>query len=285
MTAAPAPRPSPHPVDADPGVRLDSLHFALRHATAADRGSLLALQAVCRAMWDGTREIRDASVAAAKLSWWQQDAQRLGRGQAEHPQMRLLQSAAPNARLPELSRHLSAFALACEQELRQTRLLDEAALLRHAQALGGSAWSAAASLLDTDAASSVWTDWGTALRLADIIGRTGLDARHGWLYLPISDLQTFEVKAAELLGMNPALQDDPRYHALMAHQLARTRQHLSDTRARLKTAPARLARPARALGGLAWALLDQIEADRYAVLTQRITLTPLRKVWLAWRAA
>jgi phytoene synthase len=30
-------------------------------------------------------------------------------------------------------------------------------------------------------------------------------------------------------------------------------------------------------------LLDEIERDRFHVLTQRISLTPLRKLWLAWK--
>ena len=29
--------------------------------------------------------------------------------------------------------------------------------------------------------------------------------------------------------------------------------------------------------------LDEIERDNYHVLTQRISLTPLRKLWLAWK--
>jgi phytoene synthase len=35
---------------------------------------------------------------------------------------------------------------------------------------------------------------------------------------------------------------------------------------------------------LGWADdLDEIARDKYHVLTQRISLTPLRKLWLAWK--
>ena len=37
------------------------------------------------------------------------------------------------------------------------------------------------------------------------------------------------------------------------------------------------------LANLAMALLQEIEADRFRVLEHRIALTPLRKLWLAWR--
>jgi phytoene synthase len=39
-----------------------------------------------------------------------------------------------------------------------------------------------------------------------------------------------------------------------------------------------------ALAALALALLEEIERDGYHVLHQRIALTPIRKLWIAWRA-
>ena len=36
-------------------------------------------------------------------------------------------------------------------------------------------------------------------------------------------------------------------------------------------------------GGHHHALLDEIERDNWQVLHQRISLTPLRKLWLAWK--
>ena len=30
-------------------------------------------------------------------------------------------------------------------------------------------------------------------------------------------------------------------------------------------------------------MLAEIEADRFQVLNQRVSLTPLRKLWLAWK--
>ena len=33
----------------------------------------------------------------------------------------------------------------------------------------------------------------------------------------------------------------------------------------------------------AWTLLREIERDDFQVMHQRVSLTPLRKLWLAWR--
>jgi phytoene synthase len=44
-------------------------------------------------------------------------------------------------------------------------------------------------------------------------------------------------------------------------------------------------RTLRAQSAMALALLDEIERDDFQVLHQRIALTPIRKLWIAWRAA
>jgi phytoene synthase len=41
----------------------------------------------------------------------------------------------------------------------------------------------------------------------------------------------------------------------------------------------------KAQGAMSLALLDEIERDGFQVLHQRIALTPIRKLWIAWRAA
>jgi len=38
-----------------------------------------------------------------------------------------------------------------------------------------------------------------------------------------------------------------------------------------------------AMAAIYYALLDEIERDNWHVLEQRISLTPIRKFWLAWK--
>jgi 15-cis-phytoene synthase len=45
----------------------------------------------------------------------------------------------------------------------------------------------------------------------------------------------------------------------------------------------RAQRPGLIMAAIYSALLDEIEADGFHVQNQRISLTPLRKLWLAWK--
>jgi phytoene synthase len=39
------------------------------------------------------------------------------------------------------------------------------------------------------------------------------------------------------------------------------------------------------MAGIYRTLLDEIEADGFRVLERRVALTPLRKLWIAWKIA
>jgi phytoene synthase len=260
-----------------------NLHYALRRAPPSARPALTWLHALCRTIWNVTREVSDPGVAAAKLAWWAGELSKTEQGEATHPLTRAL--AAESGGAPDVSA-LQAFVQGCELDLRQSRLLDEAALLQHARLVGGAPWSAAAALLGLDETQAqALHAAGTALRLADIVSRLGLDLREGRVYIPIDELQRFGVKAGELQA-GPALQAESRFHELMAHEVRRARERIEAASGPLRGRgiDPRLSRPARALCALALATLQEVEDEHYALLDRRLMLTPLRKVWIAWRA-
>ncbi|MGA7780471.1 MAG: squalene/phytoene synthase family protein, partial [Paraburkholderia sp.] len=120
-----------------------------------------------------------------------------------------------------------------------------------------------------------------ALLQAQLIAELGNDARHGRIYLPIDEMQRFNVTAADVINRKYS----DAFTELMRFQTKRARDALSTALAGIPPAERRTQRTLRALGALALALLDEIERDGYHVLHQRIALTPIRKLWIAWRAA
>ena len=120
---------------------------------------------------------------------------------------------------------------------------------------------------------------GLALQLINIIRDVGEDARRGRVYLPIEDLQKFNVKAADLLATRYV----DGFEALMKFQADRAR---ATYRSALETLPAdqrKAQRPGLMMGAIYAALLDELERERFQVLHQRIALTPVRKLLIAWR--
>jgi phytoene synthase len=104
------------------------------------------------------------------------------------------------------------------------------------------------------------------------------------VYVPQQDLQTFGVSEADLV----AGCYDERFVRLMEHQAARARQFYAAAAKAYPVADARSLIAAEIMGGIYYALLEAIEARRFQVFGERITLPARRKVAIAlrrWAAA
>ncbi|WP_246795175.1 presqualene diphosphate synthase HpnD [Burkholderia perseverans] len=258
-----------------------SVYYALRQAPFASQAALTALFALHRELDDTVRETSDPTIGQTKLAWWRNELAALAAGQPSHPvSLALAKHAAAIARDGAA---LQALADGFAMDLEQARYLDFANLRRYVERVGGAfaRLVAQASAGTPDAAPDWATALGNALTLARFVEDVGHDARHGRVYLPIDELQRYEVTAADLMHRRYG----PAFTELMRFQTARARAALHEALDAIPPAERRAQRTLRALGALALATLDEIERDEYQVLHQRIALTPIRKLWVAWRAA
>ena len=69
----------------------------------------------------------------------------------------------------------------------------------------------------------------------------------------------------------------------MQFQAQRAHSLYDEALALLPAADRRAQKPGLMMAAIYRALLRQIEKDQFQVLHQRIRLTPLRKMWLAWK--
>ena len=260
-----------------------SVYYALRQAPAASQPRLTALYALRREFEETVKEVSDPAIGRTKLAWWQNELGALASGAPTHPVSKALAATLPDvkAEYPALQALLSGF----EMDLDQARYLDYPNLRRYVQAVGGTfaglVARAASKAVATDGTQApAWsTPLGDALLLAQLVVETGNDARHGRIYIPIDEMQRFNVTAADLINRKYT----DAFAELMRFQTKRARDALH---AALAAVPGRERRSQRTLlaqGALALALLEEIERDGYHVLHQRIALTPIRKLWIAWR--
>src|SRR6201996_7344073 len=258
-----------------------SSYYALRQAPAGRQPLLTALFALRREFEETVKETSDPTVGRTKLAWWQKEAAALAAGEPSHPVSKALAAHWPNAHAeyPALQTLLAGF----EMDLDQARYLDYPNLRRYVDSVGGTFASvvARATAKDPQAAAHWAAPLGQALMLAEFVVELGNDARHGRIYIPIDEMQRFNVTAADLINRRYS----DAFTDLMRFQTTRARDAIDTALAALPGAERRTQRTLRALAALALALLDEIERDGYHVLHQRIALTPIRKLWVAWRAA
>jgi phytoene synthase len=120
---------------------------------------------------------------------------------------------------------------------------------------------------------------GLALQLTNILRDVGEDALRGRIYLPVNELQQFDVKAHEILNR---VHSD-RFVALMKFQAQRAHAAYDEALALLPLADRRTQKPGLMMASIYRTLLREIERDNFQVLNQRVSLTPVRKFWLAWK--
>lgn len=256
-----------------------SFYYAFLFLPKPRRAAITAFYAFCREVDDVVDEVTDPSVARTKLAWWQNEVARAYAGQPSHPVMLALMPLAADYGIE--ARHLLAVIEGCQMDLEQTRYLDFAGLQRYCHLVAGIVGEVAAQIFgQTQPQTTAYAhQLGLAFQLTNIIRDVGEDAMRGRIYLPVSELQQFDVKAHEILKR----QYSERFTALMKFQAERAHQFYDEALALLPQADRRAQKPGLMMASIYRALLREIERDNFQVLHQRISLTPLRKLWLAWK--
>ena len=256
-----------------------SFYYAFLFLPAHRRAAITAFYAFCREVDDVVDEAVDMGVAATKLAWWSQEVSRAFAGNPSHPAMRALLPHAVNYGIEE--RHLQDVIAGCRMDLEQTRYLDYPNLERYCHLVAGVVGEVAARIFGQQAAQTTpyAHTLGQALQLTNIIRDVGEDALRGRIYLPVSELQQFDVKAHEVLKR----QYSDRFTALMQFQARRAHALYDQALQLLPDLDRRSQKPGLMMASIYRTLLREIEATDFQVLHQRVRLTPLRKLWLAWR--
>jgi 15-cis-phytoene synthase len=181
--------------------------------------------------------------------------------------------------------HLQQVIDGCEMDLQQTRYLDFAGLARYCHLVAGVVGEVASGIFgrSTPATIAYAHKLGLAMQLTNIIRDVGDDARRGRIYLPVAELQQFEVKAQELLQRQAPYGYSERFDRLMRLQAERAHRLYDEALALLPAEDRTAQRPGLMMANIYRTLLREIEADRFQVLHQRTSLTPLRKLWIAAR--
>lgn len=256
-----------------------SFYYAFLFLPKPRRAAITAFYAFCREVDDVVDAVSDPGVARTKLAWWLGEVARAYAGQPSHPVMLALMPTASHYGIE--ARHLLAIIEGCQMDLEQTRYLDYAGLQRYCHLVAGIVGEVAAQIFgQTQARTTAYAhQLGLAFQLTNIIRDVGEDALRGRIYLPASELQRFDVKAQEILKR----QYSDRFTALMKFQAERAHQTYEQALALLPDLDRRAQKPGLMMASIYRTLLREIERDNFQVLHQRISLTPLRKLWLAWR--
>jgi 15-cis-phytoene synthase len=260
-----------------------SFYYAFLFLPPPRRAAITAFYAFCREVDDVVDEVSDPALAATKLQWWRTEVAQAYAGQPNHPVMKALLPLAGDFGIEQA--HLQAVIEGCQIDLEQTRFLDFAALSRYCHLVAGIVGEVAANIFGRQEAATVEYAHrlGRAMQLTNIIRDVGDDARRGRVYLPVAELQRFDVKVHELLRREAPWGYGERFTALMRFQAERAHATYDEALALLPAVDRAAQKPGLMMANIYRTLLREIEAQGFQVLHQRTSLTPLRKLWIATR--
>ncbi|GAB3453044.1 presqualene diphosphate synthase HpnD [Massilia terrae] len=256
-----------------------SFYYSFLFLEPERRRAITALYALCRELDDTVDNATDESVARIKLAWWRTEISAMYNGTPTHPVTQALKPHLATYQLHEP--HIQAIVEGMEMDLNQSRYLDFAGLKHYCFHVAGVVGILSASIFGVSNPQTLQfaEKLGLAFQLTNIIRDVGEDARKGRIYLPVNELQQFGVTAADILNARHS----DKFEALMKFQADRARAYYDEAMALLPKEDRRAQRPGLMMSAIYRTLLDEIERDHFHVLTQRISLTPLRKLWLAWK--
>lgn len=266
-------------------------HLAVRQASdfrysllglpLAQRQTLIAVHAFQVETTRIVDECRDAGIARTKLDWWRTEIDRLFAGDPQHPVTRALQRRLTLFNLPEEYFREMLDGVAMDLDYDAYPSFAELTLYVHRR--GSIPALLTAEILgyqDRRATPRFAHEAGALLLLFEQLYEVRQYLQQGRFYLPEDEMRRFGVQPGDLM----AAQTTDRVRQLFAFQAERIHDYHRRALEALPDAD-RCAQCSLLIRlELAMALLAEIAEDGYRLLEQRTRLTPLRKLWLAWRA-
>jgi len=258
-----------------------SFYYSFMFLPPPRRRAITALYAYCREVDDVVDEIGDQGVARTKLTWWRQEIARAFEGTPQHPVAQALAPVVREFALP--LEHFQTIIDGMAMDLEQTRYLDFAGLELYCHRVAGVVGLMSAEIFGYSEPSTrgYARDLGIAFQLTNICRDVGEDARRGRIYLPQDELARFGVAPSSVLR---AEYSGP-FRQLMAFQVDRAEQWYAKALAQLPAVDRKPQRTGLIMAAIYRTLLDEIARDGYQVLDRRTSLTPMRKLWIAWKTS
>ncbi len=255
-----------------------SFYYSFLFLPRDKRRAITALYAFCREVDDVVDECSDSHVARSTLNWWRGQVAEIYGGKPQHP---VALALVPIVRQFNMAQeHLLEIIDGMEMDLDQPRYSDFKSLQLYCYRVASVVGLLSVEIFGySDRQTLKYAhDLGIALQLTNIIRDVGEDARRNRIYLPMDEMQQFNVTAADIL----AARDSENFQKLMAFQIERAQRYYQQALAQLPDSDRKSQRTGLIMAAIYRATLDEVIHSGCQVLTERVSLTPLRKLWLAW---
>lgn len=256
-----------------------SFYYSFLFLPPEQRQAIIALYAFCREVDDVVDEAVEPEIARTKLNWWREEISRVFNGKPQHPVGKALYIPVNTFNLP--AEHFSEILDGMEMDLdyQSYPTFRELTLYCHRVASMVGIMSAEIFGYQDRRTLKYAHNLGMAFQLTNILRDIREDRQRGRVYVPLDELEKFRIDLNDL-NMNQTTDD---LRALFQYQAQRIDAYYRQALEFLPEADRYSQRSGLIMAGIYRATLKKIVSDDYNVLEKRTTLTPMRKLWLAWK--
>jgi phytoene synthase len=255
-----------------------SFYYSFLFLPKEKRRAITALYAFCREVDDVVDECSDEHVARTTLNWWRGQVAKIYGGKPQHPVAIALVPVVQKFNMAQ--EHLLEIIDGMEMDLDQPRYADFKSLQLYCYRVASVVGLLSVEIFGySDRQTLKYAhDLGIAFQLTNIIRDVGEDARRNRIYLPMDEMKQFNVTAADILN---AVESE-NFQKLMAFQIERAQRFYQQALAQLPDVDKKNQRTGLIMAAIYRATLEEVINSGCHVLKERVSLTPLRKLWLAW---
>lgn len=258
-----------------------SFYYSFMFLPPEQRAAITAIYAFCREVDDIVDECKDKTIAQQKLLWWSTEIDRVFLGKPQHPVGIALAEAVTRFKLQKLWFDEIIQGMAMDLKYQGYQTFDDLKLYCHCVASTVGMLAASVFGYKNPSTMDYAKKLGIAFQIVNIIRDIGEDARRGRIYIPEEDLKTFGISPEEILAVKISQPD--RFKALLAKLTLLARSYYTSALESLAPEDRASQRSGLIMANIYFSILSEIERANFNVLNQKIGITPLRKLWLAWR--
>lgn len=258
-----------------------SFYYSFLFLPPEQRKAITALYAFCREVDDIVDECTDTTIAAAKLQWWRETMENTFQGQPEHPVQHALAHTIKHFNLP-LKYFLEIIeGMAMDLSIHRYPSFNELSLYCYRAAGVVGLMAAEIFGYDDQDALKYAHNLGLAFQLTNILRDVREDAERDRIYIPQDELERFGVTEQDILSFK----DTEALHELLKFQAQRAHQYYEKAYSYLAEKDRYNQRSGLIMAAIYREVLYTIEKENYSVMRGRISVSPFKKLWLAWKTA
>lgn len=258
-----------------------SFYYSFLFLPTQQRQAIMALYAFCREVDDVVDECDDSDVARKTLNWWRGEIEQLFSDNAQHPVTQALSLSIKNFNLPK--EHFIEIIDGMAMDLDQFTYTTFKDLSLYCYRVASVVGLMAAEIFGYNDRQTLKYahNLGMALQLTNIIRDVAEDSQRGRIYLPGDELKEFGVSVDDILELKMT----DNFKKLMAFQTQRAQDFYQKAYALLPEGDRFKQRSGLIMAAIYQTTLNEIKDDDFNVMKHRVSLTPIRKLWIAWSHA